>query len=1581
MAMKKFIIGILIAICTLCLGFAVACVDGSEPKYYLITFTKVEGITYNCDIKSGYEVREGATVSFSITCADNVVGEPTVTVNDSKINKDGNGNYSFKMTSDSVVNVLDIFVRHKYEVTFDKGDPDGDDYLYIKYSSEDGDTEKGIIAEGGTQISFTVDMSVYYDTSKMKVLANTVVINPDDKGVYTFTVTNDTNITVRDITLGQWFGEKSAEEGGEGTRDNPFIVTSPIDLYEISAMVNTNAPGTSIFKSAYYKLANDIDMKGEQLFIIGNSQELPFLGHFDGNGKTISNFYITDTLISSETYQPYHTPFVGLFGSTSSTMLENGNAEIYNLRLDNFKISVNAAEEGSSFFVGGIVGHGYGVSITGCETTNGLIEVVGDDEYFGYVGGIIGYQLSVYRNSSSAYTSVVNACSSSVTIEGLAGCINAAGGIAGIVEAQSPEVASAVINCYSTGNVSGAMYSGGIVGVLRPFCSVQGCYSTGSVEARNTNGLRPGIEQYAYAYAGGIAGYVEYDAIVADSFSVSKTYAYSSADVTGGKYAYTGSITGGLSQGGVVDATIPVEANPAIQLNCYADNINKDLILNKLGWHSEDWIFEGDNQFPVINKSADGRKQFTLKLNFGNETYNSKNELNIAVDSVYIPMSYWFIRTPDLDSNGFINADSGKRSYGYYFDAELKNRVPNGYIPINGITLYLGFADYSEVAGEYSFKDAAKSYVKLDKDGTLNYFDGALNHTSYYSYDGNEIVLYNTFIAIAFDGADTYQTFKAVIDGETMLIYDNGNHPVPDALILYKKHDNFKYGNYYDANGTVYIFEVNGKGSIVYSSGTQAFTYTEKEGGLIIDIDGLRVDCAVNAEGYVTSFDYVELKPFDKYYGVWEKSASSKKQYIFDGKGGYTFVTFGYDKDGNRVNESKTSGTYTINTDGELVFGGLRVGFNQDGFIEIGGEMYYRENSFVGVWNFFNKTDPVEITFNGIGVNGVGSAFVDYGEIGSYDAVYVSTTDADGKPVISLYYNDLPLGLLTYNAGDNTLTGQIYVIRNSSIIQNAIFFLYDDFRGSWISETGNLELIEFNGLGNYDVNGNSNHLAVVGNIKINGVEAGKYTLVNSTLTGSFEFEGVTYNIAYDEENDIISVTYGSGGSFDFIKHDKMYGLDLKDGSGNVYSFDGRGNLASGGKLTVKNGSTETNYTYKFASANNITISGAATGSLTMGEDFTLNLDGATSTLYVVNGFTGEWLVPDDDNKLVIGDINAAMKAHGKMFGQNTEFVYHNEDGGYLTFIVKDTETHEDVMFYVSQLVSDDGVTELMVYLQNGDIALSIVCISPSRIDGYKGEYTSSITGNYIEMNGFGASNHVKGVARQYENGMLIATYSYTATAKFGVEFMDDVTGARYLFVECSSDVEGAYTKDGKSYKLVKCDFLYGYSAYLATLGENGKLEVSDTVSFEFNGIGTLKGNNGNVYSYTIDLRDRANSQCALTLTDSSGAKLRALVDYSGLKVTIEFGKCDSTPTDKFIDGENKIYSFNGLSNLSVGGVFYVTEGSKTTLLDYKISASGEISILNPNGTDYGKFVKDGDDYKIILANKKEVALTIYKETL
>ncbi|MDE6613831.1 MAG: hypothetical protein K2K28_04695, partial [Clostridia bacterium] len=332
-----------------------------------------------------------------------------------------------------------------------------------------------------------------------------------------------------------------------------------------------------------------------------------------------------------------------------------------------------------------------------------------------------------------------------------------------------------------------------------------------------------------------------------------------------------------------------------------------------------------------------------------------------------------------------------------------------------------------------------------------------------------------------------------------------------------------------------------------------------------------------------------------------------------------TVKTFGYDADGNKVNEIVKNGTYTVNSDGELEFDGLKVGINQDGFIEIGGEIYYKENSFVGVWNFFNNVDPVELTLNGIGANGVGEALIDYGAYGSYQATYSASTDDNGRPAIMLYYNDMPLGLLSYNAGANTLTGRLYLARLGNVNENVTLFLYDDFKGSWISDDGDVKLIEFNGLGNYDVKGNENHMAVSGSVSINGQAAGSYKLVNSTLTGSFEHNGKTYNIAY--ENGVIKVTY-VGGSFDLIKHDSMYGLQLQDGDGLVYSFDGRGSLASGGTLTVSNGST---YTYKMGSGV-INISGATSGTITIGNEYVLDLGAGNKTLTVVNGFTGEWLV-------------------------------------------------------------------------------------------------------------------------------------------------------------------------------------------------------------------------------------------------------------------------------------------------------------------------------------------------------------------
>ena len=1536
--MKKLIVGVLAALCAVCLSIAVACKKDEEPKYYTLTFEKVDGITYDCEIPNGYEVREGETVTFSVSLADNVVGEPTVTANDSKLTADEGGKYSFKMNSDTTVSVSDTFILNRYLVTFKTTDPDGDEYR-LTYNCKDGDVDEGFTVSAGDKISFTVDMSVYYDTSNMKVLANTQILQPDADGVYTYTVNGKTNISITDVTLAQWFGEK--DNGGSGTKEDPYIISEPIDLYEMSAFVK-DPFSYNLFFTAYYKMEKDIDLKGEQLFIIGDSEQYPFAGHFDGNGHTISNFYIEDVLIDQETFVPYHTSYVGMFGCVSATPQDEGMAEIYNLKLDNYTITVNAAKDGNAFSAGSIVGWGVGVNITGCSATNGTILADADDNYFGYIGGIIGTQNSVYQSESVSFTSIVSACSSSVEILGLSGYVNAAGGIAGVVTSTEPHTTASIINCYSTGNVSGAMSAGGIVGRLEPYGSVQGCYSTGFIEARNTINLMTGNEQFAYAYAGGIAGYVYYDAIVCDSFSTSGTYAYAVADASG-KYSFTGKIAAGVNAGGAEDKTVSIEANPALILNCYSENITKELILNQLKWHAQDWTFVEGSDLPVINMSADGQKQFILKINLGDEKFEASSDINVEINSVYSPMAIWYTRTDGCtDINGFINADSGNRSYGIYFDAAHTQKVPNGYIPINDVTLYAGFADYSEVAGDYYFTGANGSYLTLDNKGGLKYVDGALTHTSYYSYDGTTITLYDTFIGVAFDNAQAYLPFKATLNNGILSVYDNGDHPANSAIRAVKASGDFNYGTYWAADGSEYTFNKNGTGTAKTLAQTVNFTYEITASGLTVKAGTETVTCTVDANGNVTKYGSTDVYAYDNFKGVWEKSAGSKKQYVFDGKGNYTVTGFGYDKDGNKVGTTSNSGTYTVNSDGEMEIGSYTVGINQDGFIVIGGETYYKENSFVGVWNFFNNTDPVELTLNGIGVNGIGTALIDYGAYGSFNITYAASGDSS----ITLYSNDMPLGTLSYNAGANTLTGRLYLARLGNVNENVTFFLYDDFRGSWVGDNV-LELVEFNGLGNYQVAGNVNHMAVSGSVTVNGVEAGAYTLVNSTLTGSFEYDGVTYNISY--ENGVIKVN----GTIDLIKHDDMYGLQLKDGDGLIYSFDGRGNLTSGGTLTVSDGTTETTYTYTNG-ASVINISGGATGTITIGTDYVLNL-GGTKTLTVVNGFTGTWLVAGTDGTLVVGEINAQMKAQGSAFGDSVEFTYHR-DGNYLTYTDNNQTYYIDVM-------QAGGVTELIVSMQHGNASQYSVCVAPDSLDGYQGTYNAADTGNYLTLDGFGSAKFVSGTAELYANGEKVETYTYTI-GTFGMEFSKGTK--KYLFVECLSTDSGAYGKDGAYRKLVECDALFGYTAYLASLNEDGKLVTDKSVSFTFNGIGKLTCSNGTTYSYTINLRDRASLQYVLTL-DNNGTISRAVLNYGGENITLELGACDVAPLGTFTDAKNVSYMFDGLSNLSVGGTFYVTADNATTSYVYRV-ADGTITIYNSNNTVYGVLVSENGSYKIVLAN-------------
>lgn len=115
------------------------------------------------------------------------------------------------------------------------------------------------------------------------------------------------------------------------------------DLKDMIENVNS---GDKNAVCAQYLLVNDINMKGAKLTPIGETEEHPFSGIFDGNGKKIENF----------TIDCRNTEYGGFFGCTK-------DAEVANLSLD-FVLKGNGCVT-----VGGMVGSVIGGSFENCRVS------------------------------------------------------------------------------------------------------------------------------------------------------------------------------------------------------------------------------------------------------------------------------------------------------------------------------------------------------------------------------------------------------------------------------------------------------------------------------------------------------------------------------------------------------------------------------------------------------------------------------------------------------------------------------------------------------------------------------------------------------------------------------------------------------------------------------------------------------------------------------------------------------------------------------------------------------------------------------------------------------------------------------------------------------------------------------------------------------------------------------------------------------------------------------------------------------------------------------------------------------------
>jgi hypothetical protein len=218
---------------------------------------------------------------------------------------------------------------------------------------------------------------------------------------------------------------------GEGTQNDPYLISTSEDLKKLADKVNAQTFGAdTVFVGKYFALTNDIDISNYENWIpIGFENEFgyqaKFYGIFDGQGHTISGLSIASSMLNNQ----------GLFGYS--------DGDIINLHVTG-RISI--ADSDKSTNVGGICGESVG-NIENCVSN---VDIIITNSNNLKVGGITG--------STRKASNCINY--GNITIDSEENSIYA-GGISGWFGELS------LIGCQNFGDITAPkQYAGGIVGYL-----------------------------------------------------------------------------------------------------------------------------------------------------------------------------------------------------------------------------------------------------------------------------------------------------------------------------------------------------------------------------------------------------------------------------------------------------------------------------------------------------------------------------------------------------------------------------------------------------------------------------------------------------------------------------------------------------------------------------------------------------------------------------------------------------------------------------------------------------------------------------------------------------------------------------------------------------------------------------------------------------------------------------------------------------------------------------------------------------------------------------------------------------------
>lgn len=279
---------------------------------------------------------------------------------------------------------------------------------------------------------------------------------------------------------GTTYAQTAVAPAGTGTASDPYQIATVNNLLWLSQTSSAWAPNKYFIQTANINASSVANFP-----TIGPSEASSFLGNYDGQNFTISNY---KTNINNRM-------FVGLFGRITS------NASIKNLKLQT--PTVRATNSPEYVYMGALVGFQAGSEtlIENCQVIGGTVSggkfisgglaggvmgtvnncansaTVSGDSWVGGVSGYVYYGGKILNSSNSA------------NITGTNTTATYAGGIVGYAQA-----AGIVKNSYSNGNVSGVRYVGGAVGYASGSVSTfENCYATGTVTGTTNVGGFAGI--------------------------------------------------------------------------------------------------------------------------------------------------------------------------------------------------------------------------------------------------------------------------------------------------------------------------------------------------------------------------------------------------------------------------------------------------------------------------------------------------------------------------------------------------------------------------------------------------------------------------------------------------------------------------------------------------------------------------------------------------------------------------------------------------------------------------------------------------------------------------------------------------------------------------------------------------------------------------------------------------------------------------------------------------------------------------------------------------------------------------------